>query len=366
MRSNIRLKDRRARTIDIFVAFVSYQREFFYISNLEVLQLIDELAECELEELLNEDVSFFCDHESEKVCQKFWKLIYKLLRDKLDGLVKKTPENVRQIPKSIQEDIDRIFQGKSYAELTKLEASIKAKLKAGGAIDIEYWESILNGIGSFKIKAEIEEIGKLLQEKRIENMSKEELETLKLPFAKLHDYQQNILEENQEAQEEVDIDELRKSADEPKIVYDKLGEDEVEMEEHVSISEPSYPWQSEHTPQLPKYKNRVVMGFDWNQYNRIHYTESNPPPKVVQGYKFNIFYPNLADPLKTPSYRLEADPESQNTVLIRFIGGAPYRDVAFRIVDREWEYSYKYGFRCIFDKGVLQLHFDFRKVVYKR
>ena len=30
-------------------------------------------------------------------------------------------------------------------------------------------------------------------------------------------------------------------------------------------------------------------------YNRTHYDHDNPPPKTVQGYKFNIFYPDLID-----------------------------------------------------------------------
>jgi hypothetical protein len=28
----------------------------------------------------------------------------------------------------------------------------------------------------------------------------------------------------------------------------------------------------------------------------------NPPPKIVQGYKFNIFYPDLIDKNTTPEY----------------------------------------------------------------
>ena len=36
-------------------------------------------------------------------------------------------------------------------------------------------------------------------------------------------------------------------------------------------------------------------GFEWNKYNQTHYDIDNPPPKVVQGYKFNIFYPDLID-----------------------------------------------------------------------
>mgnify|MGYP001057617689 CR=1 FL=1 len=48
----------------------------------------------------------------------------------------------------------------------------------------------------------------------------------------------------------------------------------------------------------PRYFNRVKTGFEWNKYNQTHYDKENPPPKTVQGYKFNIFYPDLIDPTK--------------------------------------------------------------------
>jgi hypothetical protein len=47
---------------------------------------------------------------------------------------------------------------------------------------------------------------------------------------------------------------------------------------------------------------RVLQGFEWNKYNQTHYDGDNPPPKVVQGYKFNIFYPDLINRFETPEY----------------------------------------------------------------
>ena len=32
----------------------------------------------------------------------------------------------------------------------------------------------------------------------------------------------------------------------------------------------------------------IFQGFEWNKYNQTHYDMDNPPPKVVQGYKFNV------------------------------------------------------------------------------
>ncbi|KAF2205517.1 hypothetical protein GQ43DRAFT_445974 [Delitschia confertaspora ATCC 74209] len=138
-------------------------------------------------------------------------------------------------------------------------------------------------------------------------------------------------------------------------------------------------WATRHKPRKPRYFNRVQLGYEWNKYNQTHYDHDNPPPKVVQGYKFNIFYPDLIDKSKAPTYRIErengrkkgeslAPAGEDDTCLIRFIAGPPYEDLAFRIVDKEWDYASKRerGFRSSFDKGVLQLHFQFKKVYYRK
>ena len=150
------------------------------------------------------------------------------------------------------------------------------------------------------------------------------------------------------------------------------GEEEVS-----SVSKPQ--WADKYRPRKPRYFNRVQMGYEWNKYNQTHYDHENPPPKVVQGYKFNIFYPDLIDKVKAPTYRIErengrkrgesfAPAGEEDTCLIRFISGPPYEDLAFRIVDKEWDYSAKRerGFRSSFDKGILQLHFQFKKVYYRK
>lgn len=58
-----------------------------------------------------------------------------------------------------------------------------------------------------------------------------------------------------------------------------------------------------YAPRKPKYFNRIHTGYEWNKYNQTHYDTENPPPKVVQGYKFNIFYPDLLDKSVAPTYR---------------------------------------------------------------
>ncbi|RDW82693.1 hypothetical protein BP6252_03805 [Coleophoma cylindrospora] len=138
-------------------------------------------------------------------------------------------------------------------------------------------------------------------------------------------------------------------------------------------------WADKYRPRKPRYFNRVQMGYEWNKYNQTHYDHDNPPPKVVQGYKFNIFYPDLIDKAKAPTFRIIrengrkrgesfAPAGEEDTCLIRFIAGPPYEDIAFRIVDKEWDYSAKRdrGFRSSFDKGILQLHFQYKKIYYRK
>jgi len=137
---------------------------------------------------------------------------------------------------------------------------------------------------------------------------------------------------------------------------------EVELKSHV------YWWHEKYRPRKPKYFNRVHTGYEWNRYNQTHYDHDNPPPKVVQGYKFNIFFPDLIDKKTPPHYAIEKDPDSKDgsTCYLIFKAGPPYEDLAFRLVNKEWEYSHKKGFKCTFERGILHLYFNFKRQRYRR
>ncbi|KAM3425784.1 hypothetical protein BST61_g7712 [Cercospora zeina] len=159
-----------------------------------------------------------------------------------------------------------------------------------------------------------------------------------------------------------------------------LGENEELITQEVEVvTKNRTQWAQQHRPRKPRYFNRILLGYEWNKYNQTHYDHDNPPPRVVQGYKFNVFYPDLVDKTKAPTYRIErengrkrgetfAPAGEDDTCLIRFTAGPPYEDIAFRIVDKEWDYSAKRerGFRSSFDKGILQLHFQFKKIYYRK
>ena len=91
-----------------------------------------------------------------------------------------------------------------------------------------------------------------------------------------------------------------------------------------------YAWADKYRPRKPRYFNRVKTGYDWHKYNQTHYDHDNPPPKTVQGYKFNIFYPDLINRFETPRFTLEKS-DSPEFVIIRFSAGPRARTSPSRL-----------------------------------
>ena len=145
---------------------------------------------------------------------------------------------------------------------------------------------------------------------------------------------------------------------------EKNNDNELVFNDIVEIKK-EYEWSKEYKPIKPRYSNKKILGFDWNRYNQAHYDNDNLPPKTVNGYRFNIFYPNLVDKTKTPKFYLQRS-ETPDMCIIRFESGAPYEDIAFKIINREWNTRVKGDFLNIFDKGVLKLYFKFKRFRYKR
>ncbi|ODV89135.1 hypothetical protein CANCADRAFT_3770 [Tortispora caseinolytica NRRL Y-17796] len=111
----------------------------------------------------------------------------------------------------------------------------------------------------------------------------------------------------------------------------------------------------------PKYFNKVILGYTWNRYNRTHYSEDKPPPKVPRGYRFKLYYPDLS-PGTIPKYDVKRNDDT--TSIIVFHAGPPYKDVAFRIATGPWNRTTKntsHPFVSSFKDGILELSFDFKR-----
>ncbi|GAA97369.1 uncharacterized protein L969DRAFT_94426 [Mixia osmundae IAM 14324] len=147
---------------------------------------------------------------------------------------------------------------------------------------------------------------------------------------------------------------------------DDMDEEEELFNMEAEISKHTYGWEDKYRPRKPRHFNKVITAFEWTRFNRAHYDTDNPPPKVVQGYKFAIFYPDLIDKTKTPTYLTVNEPGNEDTCMLVFKAGPPYEDLGFRIVKKDWEYSHKRGFKSTFDRGVLQLQFTLKKTFYRK
>jgi Cactus-binding C-terminus of cactin protein/Conserved mid region of cactin len=318
---------------------------------------------------------------------------------------------------SVSSDINRLLSPKTFEELEALEMQINRKLESNEPVDTDYWEQLLKSLLVWKAKAKLRKVYQAVLDSRL-SASKNQTgveagdrrESATHLLNNVETTSANPVEVRNEASKrggkeiQGNIDGARTGHVAPdvssgrfaaipqedfsqatKALYEKevargINEDEEIFagEEDVDTKSKAL-WSSKYRPRKPRYFNRVQMGYEWNKYNQTHYDHDNPPPKVVQGYKFNIFYPDLIDKSKAPTYKIEreggrkkgqsfAPAGEEDTCLIRFISGPPYEDIAFRIVDKEWDYSAKRerGFKSSFDKGILQLHFQFKKVFYRK
>lgn len=409
-RASIRAAQGRARPIDLLVLTLLWARG---ASDDDPAALEVDLPPPE--ELVGDpetlaDVRMFLECESDSESRAFW-----------HEVLAASEHEPTRVNESVAADIDGMFAQKTPEELAALEASIQAKVHSGEPLDVEYWAAVLRRLAVWKSRAQLRRVHSAALAHRTARVRAaqradgarmcEELADVEcsafpagsawtadmepattyteatLPrenrLAVVHasDFRRAVSEARrrvvdagfvprQAAREPARSAAAGTPADE---MYRREAERPLQVEEEafdgaVSVGG-TYQWSERYRPRKPRYVNRVNTGYEWNRYNQTHYDQDNPPPRVVQGYRFNIFYPDLLDPGRAPTYKLIREPPESgcgDTVVLRFSAGPPYEDVAFRIVDRPWEHSQRRGFRCVFERGVLQLYFNFKRLRYRK
>lgn len=281
----------------------------------------------------------------------FWESLLEVVKG--DMARRRTPQtSVCSLHKAVDNDIKGILEGKSLNELQNLVDDVQKTIRDGRSYDTEYWEVMIKEIRYEMARRAFEEafrevsmkqkvILSQLQQDRKSSSSLEEIGT--------------------------SSSKVERTVDEVQVMGADLEESEEKMEftDEISLPNRKYTWQDKYRPRKPRYFNRIKTGYDWNKYNSTHYDHDNPPPKTVHGYKFNVFFPDLIDASTTPQYFLEPADEKEFAIL-RFHAGPPYEDVAFKIINREWDSGKRSGFKCVFERGVLQLHFNFKRAWYRR
>lgn len=265
---------------------------------------------------------------------------------------KLTSRTDKSIHKTIIEDVEKLMKDKSSRELDRLQGDIDLSIRENRRGDREYWESIAMEVKYQRAKALVKEIHNDLIANRLDHIQPAVEEVVDTSSSS------TALNVFAEESEEVQLF-LRREEEKG------LEDNESLLQVEESLSHIQYSWKDKYLPRKPRYFNRVHTGFDWNKYNTTHYDSDNPPPRRILGYKFTIFYPDLVDVTKTPRYFLEATDESEY-VIIRFHAGPPYEDIAFKILNMEWDKHPRAGFKCVFERGVLQLHFNFKRYWYRR
>jgi len=271
---------------------------------------------------------------------------------------------------SVVADIQKMFEGQSRSALEKMKGEIEAKVRgngprfdSGGVVDTDYWSTVMGQLIVHLAKMELSEIHSRMLVRQLEKLEKRKDELAK---ASAEGGEAATTEEAAQEKAEDEAAAANTTAV-PKGVEPDFGnlEEELGLTNEVDLSAAGYAWQDKYRPRKPRYFHRVKTGYDWNKYNQTHYDHDNPPPKTVQGYKFNVFYPDLIDRTKTPQFVLEPA-DTDEFCIIRFKSGPPYEDIAFKIINREWNRSRKHGFRCTFERGVLSLYFNFKSHWYRR
>lgn len=397
-KADIRVREGRARPIDYLVFNLRYidtdrdvlddEEDDVEIDIPSPEEVLDKLMAADLKDL-ETDMTSFNTLETSQRNRDYWRALLTLCTDqkqKLQGL-----DHEGRAVSTVSSEIDKILSPKTYEQLEALEKQIKAKLRSDEQIDTDYWEQLLKNLFVFKAKAKLKKICDQIKESRIEQLrARDPAKAAALDPAEgaastvaagtVRPIPRTIQPSGSAAV-------LSESSDPPpgtarfattgaqdfsqatKALYEREVARGISENEEIFTAEEAVPsaskpkWADKYRPRKPQYFNRVQMGFEWNKYNQTHYDHDNPPPRVVQGYKFNIFYPDLIDKTKAPTFKIIreggrrrgesfAPAGEEDTCLIRFIAGPPYEDIAFRIVDREWDYSAKRerGFRSSFDK----------------
>jgi hypothetical protein len=334
---------------------------YAYAGAQDPCTMLKTLSVLDLQELQQELQSHIELDTEDADKSKYWRSVEKLCSHFiLEQNASASRQQGSGMHRSLESDIKGLLEGKGIEDLENLEQDIANKLEMGTTGDEEYWGVVLKKVQMHLARACLLAVYKQ-RLKRVEDKAAELKERLAQEKAAAAESGGGIVGGSS------DTKQLENNFKGRLMEEEEFGDENFNQEVQVDTKSKAG-WQDRYEARKPRYFNRVHTGFEWTKYNRTHYDYDNPPPKVVKGYKFNVFYQDLVDKSKAPSYKIERDPESEDssTCIIRFTAGAPYDDIAFRIVNKEWEYGHKRGFKCVFQRGILRLYFHFKRSRYRK
>ncbi|KAI9164663.1 hypothetical protein H9P43_008522 [Blastocladiella emersonii ATCC 22665] len=383
LRAQIRVKEGRPLPVDLLALSLQVLADpqlladrDIHIDSREPYRLLERLDAADLRSVAR-DIEMYLWLEQDRDNQRFWQCLRRVCAHAGErAAAASSGATDRRVSPAVYAEIQTLLHNKSMDQLVALEKSIRGKLDAAHAepIDVEYWEAMLDSVQVWQAKAQLRDyhcrlldIQAQFYADRRQARREQQLEAEEEKAAAAAAAQTDADEALGGGKGDLTVEQLERA--EPALSAAEQAEQAEHAAREVADADAAkeYSWAYKYRPRKPKYVNRVNTGYEWNKYNKTHYDADNPPPKVVQGYKFNVFYPDLLDRSKAPTFKILPKPDgSKDTVILKFIAGPPYEDIAFEIINKEWEYSHRRGFRCVFDRGVLQLHFQFKRFFYRK
>ncbi|KAJ4836326.1 hypothetical protein Tsubulata_019682 [Turnera subulata] len=330
----------------------------------------------------------------------------------------------RGLHSSIEADVRNLLEGKTSIELEALRTQIESQMSSGTAKVVEYWEVVLKRLQIiYKAKACLKEIHAKMLRKHLQHLEPaSESDKLELDHELQHseeDLEHDVKDANTYSAEPVfeedtyDTDEAGSFS--PELLHGDDNEEAIDPEEdratlvtivplgmikrlavleeqqkriqeamavkpppseenfelkamkamgameegdalfgsgaEVNLDSQVYWWHDKYRPRKPKYFNRVHTGYEWNTIR----------PITIKTILLLRLCKDINSIFSTQTLLTR---QKLQHILLR--GTGAMEGLAFRIVNKEWEYSHKKGFKCTFERGILHVYFNFKRYRYRR
>jgi hypothetical protein len=163
LRSKIRIRDGRAKSIDLLANYISAEEDFELPEEThEPYTFLNRLTVADMEDLL-EDIQVSMELEPGKNVD-FWRGMKTITEDelaelrKLEASGKDTGERREAVNTSVSSDVQSVFKGKTYNQLRVLFQAIEGKVRPDGPnLGMGYWESLLQQLPALMARARLRE-----------------------------------------------------------------------------------------------------------------------------------------------------------------------------------------------------------------
>ena len=182
-KAHIRVREGRAKTIDwlvVTLGVIDDSRDSLEDDtdedDVEVTDpsgAFEGLSSADLQAVAK-DIDAYLLLEKSSKNRKYWSALKVICEDYRKKLTVNANKHQGRTSSSVLADVDRLLSPKNLIELESLERQIKKKLQSDEPIDVEYWEQLLDSVGVYKSRAELNSLYKTIIQNRLDKLREEE------------------------------------------------------------------------------------------------------------------------------------------------------------------------------------------------